>query len=145
MKTPEEKRLAQIAATKRWLNKPGNWEKHRASVKRCRQVPKAKEIHRERQLGYAANHREQEKLRSAKWRAKYPEKTRELYRQRYLKAKDAVKEYNRKYRADHPQAVSIWARNRNARKRAGGGGVTRKFILDLFVVQNGKCLICHVD
>jgi 5-methylcytosine-specific restriction endonuclease McrA len=145
MKTPEEKRLAQRAATKRWLNKPGNREKHHAAVKRCRQQSEAKETHRKRQLAYASKNRLQEKARAAKWRKDFPEKARELDRRKYLKAKDAVLEYNRRYRKEHPGIISFWRKNRKGRKRASGGRITRKFVLNLFVIQNGKCLACKTE
>ncbi len=134
-----------MTAQQRWLNKPENREKRRVSAKRCRQRPRSKETHRKRQLEYAKNHREQERLRAAKWRKEHPEKVRELDRQKYLNAKASIKEYNRKYRNENREAVSIWQRNRQARKRAGSGKVTRKFILDLFVVQGGICLMCKAD
>lgn len=114
-KTIEEKKAAQRAAAKRWRDKPGNAEKHRLAVKECRKKPHAKDAHRKRQLIYAARNRKQEARRTAKWRKDNPEKSRQL------------------------------GRNRQARKRAGGGKIRRTFILALYVLQDGKCLTCKAD
>lgn len=141
--TPEERKEAQRLAAKRWRD--ANVEKHRAAVKRCRNTPEGRELHRNRQAKYAANNREQERSRAADWRKNNPEKARSLSRAIYLKNRPAVLEYVRKYRAENPERASHWAKNRQARKRAGGGSLSKAHVDFLLTWQSGKCLTCNVD
>lgn len=141
--SPEERKEAGRLAAKRWRD--ANKEKHRAAVKRCQNTPEARERHRKRQLGYAANNREQERLRAAEWRKNNPEKARELDRAMYLKNKSAALEYNRNYRLANPDRCGMWARNRQGRKRAGGGSLSKGYVDFLYEQQGGKCLTCPAD
>ena len=141
--SPEERKEAGRLAAKRWRD--ANKEKHRAAVARCRNTPEGMESHRKRQAEYAANNREQERLRAAEWRKNNPEKARELDRAMYLKSKPEILEYNRKYRSANPERMSLWARNRQARKRAGGGGLSKGYVAFLREQQNDKCLACYAD
>lgn len=141
--TETERKASQLAAAKRWRD--ANKEKHRAAVKRCRNTPEGMEAHRRRQAEYAAVNREQERLRVAEWRKNNPDKARELDRAMYLKNKVDALEYNRQYRQANPERCGLWARNRQARKRAGGGGLSKGYVAFLLTWQNGKCLACNAD
>lgn len=141
--TETERKASQLAAAKRWRD--ANKEKHRAAVKRCRNTPEAMEAHRRRQAEYAAANREQERLRAAEWRKNNPDKARELDRAMYLKNKTSALEYNRLYRQANPERSGLWARNRQARKRAGGGGLSKGYVEFLLTWQNGKCLTCNAN
>lgn len=122
-------------------------ERSRAAVAKYRllHLEQNRESNRKSSLIYAAEHREQERLRAAQWRKDNPEKARESGRKNYLKSKVAVKERHKIYREENREAVGLWQRNRKAKKRAGDGKVTRKFILSLFVNQGGRCLVCKSD
>ena len=122
-------------------------ERSRAAVAKCRllHLEQYRESGRKSALKYAAEHREQERIRAAQWRKYNPEKSRQGDRVQYLKDRNAVMEYNRKYREENPERVTIWRRNRRGRKRSGAGRITRRFVLSLFSSQNGKCIACHVD
>lgn len=141
--SPEERKEAGRLAAKRWRD--ANPEKHRAAVARCRNTPEGRAAHRKQQADYAANNREQERLRAAEWRKNNPQKARDLDRTMYLKSKPAILEYNRKYRSENPERCSEWARNRQARKRAGGGTLSKGYVDFLLAWQSGKCLTCRVD
>lgn len=141
--SPEERKEAGRLAAKRWRD--ANKEKHRAAVKRHRNTPEGRESHRIRQAEYAASNREQERVRAAEWRKNNPEKARDLDRAMYLKSKPAILEYNRKYRSENPERCSVWARNRQARKRAGGGTLSKEHVDFLLAWQAGRCLTCNVD
>ena len=141
--SPEERKEAGRLAAKRWRD--ANPEKHRAAVARCRNTPEGRAAHRKQQADYAANNREQERLRAAEWRKNNPQKARDLDRAMYLKSKPAILEYNRKYRSENPERCSEWARNRQARKRAGGGTLSKGYVDFLLAWQAGKCLTCNAD
>jgi 5-methylcytosine-specific restriction endonuclease McrA len=144
-KTSEERRVAQCAATARWLAKPGNQEKHRAAVKRCRQRPEAKERHRVRQLAYAERNREQEKRRVARWRKEKPEKAVETHRIYYLKNQSKVRAATRAYRNANLEAYKEYGRQYRSARRAGGGRLSKGYIARLMATQNSACPACRSD
>lgn len=130
-------------AQKRWLAKPGNREKHRASVAACRKRPTAKETHRQRQLKYAAQHREQERVRAAKWRAENPVKVSASKRSYYVKNADKVKTRNKKFREGNPALYREYQNDYKARKRTGTIVRLPKDYRDaLLLKQAGRCMAC---
>ncbi len=143
--TPEERRIARCAASAKWRAKPGNAEKHRASVKRCRGRPVAKEKHRVRQLIYAAGNREQERLRVERWRKENPDKAIESRRVYYLKNTEKIKAKSRNRYRENIEAYREYSRQYKHSKRAGGGRLSRGYIKRLMEEQQGLCRACRCD
>jgi len=143
--TEAEKRERGNQATARWLANPDNSEKHRAAVALCRQRPHAKEKHRKRQLAYVATRRDQERQRAAEWREKNPERHAETHRMYYESNREKVKSANYKYRRENPEAYRQYARDYKARKRAGGGRLSRGYFDRLWAAQAGLCKACEGD
>lgn len=141
--TPEERRLARNASTRKWVQ--ANLEKHRAAVKRCRQTPEAKERHRQRQLVYAATHREQERLRVIKWREDHPGAAVAMRRRYYVANTKKVIDAQTRYAKANADACKLRSRDYKGRKRAGGGRLSRGRIKALLIEQHGKCNICSCE
>lgn len=141
--TPEERRLARNASSRKWVQ--ANLEKHRAAVKRCRQTPEAKERHRQRQLIYVAAHREQERLRVIKWREDHPGAAVAMRWRYYVANTKKVIDGQIRYAKANAEACRLRSRDYKGRKRAGGGRLSRGRIKALLVEQQGRCKVCSVD
>jgi 5-methylcytosine-specific restriction endonuclease McrA len=141
--TPEERRLARNASSRKWAQ--ANREKHRAAVRRCRQTPEAKERHRQRQLVYAAAHREQERLRVIKWREDHPGAAVAMRRRYYVANTKKVIDAQTRYAKANTEACKQRSRDYKGRKRAGGGKLSRGRIKALLIEQQGKCRACSRD
>ena len=172
MRTAQEKREAQRQATARW--RANNPEKARASCQKSNattgiaararyrkrhpdaaakaskkwresHIEVAREKGRAYSLAYAATHREQERLRAAKWREDFPDKLRAMQRRHYLENKAMIAEARKEYRARNREKCREWANERKAKQRAGGGGLSRGYVVTLFKRQCGLCVACHAD
>lgn len=119
-------------------------ERRRASVARCRQRPHAKEAHRKRQLRYAAEHREQERLRVAQWRAKNPMRDRDMHREYYKKNRDDIRAKNKAFRLANPERYREYSQDYQHRRRSriGEGKLPYGFRKKLLAAQNGRCNAC---
>lgn len=69
-------------------------------------------------------------------------KVRTVQARRYEANSGKIKTAVAKYRASHPEAKRIWEHNREARKRADGGVLSRGLAERLFTLQKGKCACC---
>lgn len=143
MKTLEERKESQREASRKW--RLANKEKHRAAVNKWKHTPAGMENARVRANLYASQNREKEKLKSAEWRKANPEKAKKSSRSNYLKRREITKEYNRKYREANREQCRLWQNDRKARKRAGGGRLSRGYIKWLLIVQNNQCVTCRVN
>lgn len=143
-KTDRGRLLCRLKAA-RWRAKPGNAEKHREAVRRCRLRPHSKEAHRLRQLSYAAKHREQENERARKWRLENPDKYRAGRRKYYLENSDQVRAAAKEYRKRNPEKYREFQREYQARKRAGGGGLSKGKRTRLLEDQDWACIACGGD
>jgi 5-methylcytosine-specific restriction endonuclease McrA len=141
----EEQKAKQRIATAKWLAKPGNHKKHLVAVKLCRQAPKAKETHRQRQLVYAACNREQERQRAANWRDSNPERDVESHRSYYLRNGDEVRAKSKAYRLEHPEEYKEYNLQYRHALRAGGGRMSKGYSKRLMIEQNGMCNACKCD
>jgi 5-methylcytosine-specific restriction endonuclease McrA len=141
--TLEQNKEARLKSAREWRKR--NPEKQRGAVRRCRNTPKAKEAHRNRQLEYAVEHRDQEKLRAAQWRKENPEKSRASQRSSYQANKTSAIQKARIYYRSHKEQTKVWSREYKARKRAGGGRLSRGYVGKMFVDQKGKCSACRVS
>lgn len=97
------------------------------------------------------------KIRNLSFREKYPDKIRAismLYREsnhdkvilatklwRYENP-DKVKAYSREYAAKNLESRRIYEQNRNSKKRANVGNISKNLIEKLFKLQKGKCPCC---
>ncbi len=135
-----------------WLIEHGEWPrdddpKYFASIEKQRKLcqPSAKESRRVNQLKYAAENREQERQRVAKWREDFPEKATETHRIYYLKNSDEVRAANKAYRLAHLETYLEYSNQYQHRKRAGGGRLTKGYRSRLMKEQDGLCLACGCD
>jgi len=143
--TNEEKRAAHRESMARWLAKPENREKHRASVRKSHAQPHATEKHRQRSAKRAAENREAERLRTAKWRNENPEKTIKSHHIYYIKNDDKIKESVKRYRESNKEAYTIYSRLYCGATRAGGGRLSWGCIPRMMQNQNYVCNSCSID
>jgi len=130
------------AYQKEYLKRPGKIEKQRAAVAKSRKRPEAMEAHRKRQLIYSKKHRARENARALKWRRDNCEYVKAFARARYLKNKAEIIAAAREHRHANREAYRQYQRSYKARKRAGGGRLSRGWIATLFVKQDGLCAAC---
>ena len=92
----------------------------------------------------------------AKYRLEHPDKVKESEAKRYIKRRESMKEYLKKYRASRPEgeayartlawrlanpsALRIQSENRRFRK--DGGKLSRGLAEKLFRLQRGRCACC---
>lgn len=131
---------ARLESARRW--REAHREKYLAAIRRCSQRPEAKERHRQQQLGYAAQHREQERARAAEWRKQNPDKHRAMKRRYYEENSLAIQERTRSFRLNNPERAREWSREYVHRKRAGGGRITTGYRQRLWDKQSGLCNAC---
>lgn len=142
--SPEERKAAQARACAKWLSE--NRHKSRQTSKKWREKhPEYKEVRAQNQLEYAAKNREQERQRAAKWRADNPEKYLSGRRAYYLKNSDSVRAAVKERRRKNLAKYQEYSRDYKARKRAGGGRLSRGYIAKIFLEQSGLCLVCRHD
>lgn len=83
--------------------------------------------------------REKQRLRVAKWRARNPEKVKEISKRFYQKKKaespETIHEYQKSYRERNRQILCDKERERRF-------GITQHEYAELFRSQNGVCAIC---
>ena len=83
--------------------------------------------------------KERDRLRAAEYRARNPDKVREINRRARLKkmesSPESIRAYQKRYRDKNRQALSDAERERKF-------GITRQEYADLYLAQNGVCAIC---
>ncbi len=83
--------------------------------------------------------REKARLRAAEWRARNPEKAKEISRRANAKKRaenpEVIRAYNQAYREKNRQALCDAERERKF-------GISRQEYAELFHSQNGTCAIC---
>jgi 5-methylcytosine-specific restriction endonuclease McrA len=141
----EDRKERSSSATARWLSKPGNREKRQQSVEAWRQTAAGQEAHRKHSLIYAAKNRDKERERAARWRLSDPARAVASHRLYYEKNYLKVREVAKARRVANPEVHKEYTQEYKARKRAGGGGLSRNYRSYLMSAQNGLCAACACD
>jgi len=134
------------------------WREANSEQLKAHRVENSEKINTERRAWAAAN-KEKVKASNLKFRQANPEKIRAIsmaYRKLNpekvsaatklwrLENQAIVKAYSRAYAAANPEARRIQTQNRNARKRANGGTLSKGLSAKLFKLQKGKCACCSL-
>lgn len=145
----------QCTKCKEWKDKS---EFHKNRRRKSGLADKCKKCALEKQLAYAAQHREQERLRAAKWRKENPEKNSEMKRRYHQANREAdnqhlknwqkanperVKELNRQWYKDHPDWVQERRHKRRSQKTGNGGRFTAAEWRALKQKYDYTCLRCR--
>jgi 5-methylcytosine-specific restriction endonuclease McrA len=118
-----------VESTRKWLERNPEYKKIRAA----------------RQNEYASKNREQERMRSAKWREKHPDRHASGKRSYYERNADVIKQKVTAYRKANPDLYREYSRQYKASKRAGGGRLSRGCVSRMMASQGGLCMACKCN
>jgi hypothetical protein len=116
------------------------WQlEHLDQVKASKQ--KYADAHLEQSRAYCAAHKEETRNRSARWLQEHREENRDHARQYRQEHPGECRAIVAAWLKDHPNAQSVYSRNRRARNAAAEGSSTIADIQTLWIKQNKCCAV----